>query len=284
MRWHDPIVARACVTVFVSVVLMICASWVSADVYITRLANEGVLIEDGQGAKVMIDGLVLEPYSVYEGLPEELHASFRQAVGPFSGVDLALASHQHHDHNQPVHACEFMQASTSAVFVSSAQVMDLMREKCREFTLSSPRMQIIDPRYGEPEHIEIEGATVTAFLLSHGTGKYAALQNFGHVVEIGGMRVLHIGDAAMAGADFARAGVENMNIDIALIPFWFFQPGPGGGVVDRHMDAPHKIALHIPPSELDEVRTLLRSEYPRVILLENVLDQAQFSPTAPPPP
>lgn len=255
-----------------------------ADVTIVQLANQGVIIEDGISTRVMIDGLVVEPYSIYGGLPVELHSYFRTASGPFAGIDLALASHQHHEHNQPFHACAFMQNSAGTQFASSAQVLDLMREKCRDFTLKSPRLRILEPQYEQPEILRVKDATVQVFLLTHGSGRDAWLQNFGHLVEIGGMRILHIGDAAAEAADFARAGVDRMNIDIALIPFWYFQPGPGAGIIRRFLDTPHKVALHVPPGELEEVRNLLRTEYPRVVLLENVLDRVQFSVTAPPPP
>jgi len=103
-----------------------------ADVLITQLANEGVILSDGKSTAVMIDGLVVEPYSVYGGLPEEAADLYFQASGPFSGIDLALVSHQHHDHNQPDPACKFLQASPGTEFVSSSQVTDLMREKCRQ--------------------------------------------------------------------------------------------------------------------------------------------------------
>jgi L-ascorbate metabolism protein UlaG (beta-lactamase superfamily) len=255
-----------------------------ADVTITQLANEGVIIEDGVSTRVMIDGMVVEPYSLYGGLPAELQPFFAQASGPFAGIDLALASHQHHEHNQPIYACSFMQNSAGTLFASSSQVIDLMREKCRAFITSSPRIRVIDPRYDQPEMLQVKEATVSTFLLTHGVGKYAVLQHFGHLVELGGMRILHIGDAAMEAEDFARAGVDRMDVDIALIPFRYFQPGPGGGTIRRYLDTPHKIAVHIPPGELAEVKDLLRLEFPAVMILESVLDRVHFSATAPPLP
>ena len=256
-----------------------------ADLTVIQLANEGVILSDGESAQVMIDGLVDEPYSVYGGLPPEIAALYFQAAGPFSGIDLALASHQHHDHNQPASACKFLQKSTETLFVSSDQVVDLMREKCRDFVLTSPRIRIIDPQYGEPVVIEEEGVKVTVFLLSHGVGKYEKLKNFGQLVEIGGMRVLHVGDAEMDPEDFARAGVDKMDIDVALIPFWYFRPGPGtDDIVGKYLNAPYKIAVHIPPGEMLEVKEYLTAEFPRVLILENAIDQARFSPEAPPPP
>ena len=61
-------------------------------------------------------------------------------------------------------------------------------------------------------------------------------------------------DAAMDATDFQRAGLDGMEIDVALIPFWYFQPGPGVDVIRRYMDAPAKLAVHIPPGEMEEVK------------------------------
>jgi hypothetical protein len=160
---------------------------------------------------------------------------------------------------------------------SSAQVIGLIREKCRSFITGNPRVQEIDPQYGAPHLIELPGVRVTAFRLSHGTRKKARIQNFGHLIEIGGMTVLHIGDAAMQADDFERAGLGQNKPDVALIPFLFFQPGPGAAIIDRYLDAPQKIAVHIPPGEMDEVKSYMAKSYPRVLILQRPLEQARFS-------
>jgi L-ascorbate metabolism protein UlaG (beta-lactamase superfamily) len=256
---------------------------VQADITITQLANEGVIIEGGQ-ARIMIDGMVVEPYSVYGGLPATAVPEFESASGDFAEIDLALVSHRHHDHNQPLFACTFMQASRETRLESGSQVLGLMREKCREFVTTSPRVREIDPQYGAPHEIMEGDARVTVFPLSHGTRKYARIQNYGHLVEIGGMAVLHIGDAAMDPQEFERAGLAERKPDVALIPFWFFQPGPGADVVKRYLDAPVKIAVHIPPGEMAEVKDYMAGAYPRVLILERPLEQVRFSAAAPPPP
>jgi L-ascorbate metabolism protein UlaG (beta-lactamase superfamily) len=250
-----------------------------ADVTLTQLANEGMIISDGE-TRILIDGMVVEPYSVYGGLPPEVTPLFEQVSGPFSGIDLVLASHRHHDHNQPRFACQFLQSSSAARFVSSPQVIGLMREKCRTFMTTSPRVDEINPPYGEPHVIQMEGARVTIFPLSHGTRKYARIQNFGHLIEMGSVTLLHIGDAAMDPQDFARAGLDKVEIDVAMIPFWYFQPGPGSEVMTRFFDAPNKIAVHIPPGEMDEIKGYMSEEFPQVTILQNTLDQARFSTTS----
>ncbi len=255
--------------------IFFCAN-LQAEVIVQQLANEGFILSDGKSTKVMVDGMVVEPYSVYGGLPSELFTAYTTATGPFADINLVLVSHQHHDHNQPSYACQFMQKSTSAILATSSQVVDLMREKCRQFVSSSPRIQIIDPQYDETETLMVGDASVNIFLLSHGGGKYEHLKNYGHLVELGGMRILHIGDAAMETADFKRAAVADMKVDVALIPFWYFQPGPGGGMVRRFLTAKHMIATHIPPGEMAEVKEYLKVEYPNVVILENTLDEARF--------
>jgi len=259
------------------------AAPLEADITVTQLANEGVIISDGE-TRILIDGMVVEPYSVYGGLPPEVAPLFEQVSGPFSGVDLVLVSHRHHDHNQPRFACQFLQNSSGSRFFSSPQVIGLMREKCRTFMTTSPTINEINPPYGEPHVIQMEGARVTVFPLSHGTRKYARIQNFGHLVEMGGMTLLHIGDAAMDPRDFARAGLDKVTIDVALIPFWYFQPGPGSQVMTRFFDAPSKIAVHIPPGEMVEVKSYMSEDFPQVIILQKALDQARFSATPQPQP
>jgi L-ascorbate metabolism protein UlaG (beta-lactamase superfamily) len=261
-----------------AIVLLCLGLSVQADITVTQLANEGVIISDGE-TRIIIDGMVVEPYSLYGGLSPEAASLFDQASGAFDGIDLALASHRHHDHNQPRYACQFMQESKGTRFVSSSQVLGLMREKCRSLVTTSPRVSEIDPRYGKPHVFQQGGANVTVFPLSHGTRKYAKIQNYGHLIELGGMTILHIGDAAMDPADFQRAGLDQVEIDVVLIPFWYFQPGPGASVISQYMDAPHKIANHIPPGEMEEIRTHINEEFPGVLILEAPLNEVSFSPT-----
>ena len=248
----------------------------NADITVTQLANDGVILSDGQ-TRIMIDGMVVEPYSVYGGLDESAAAEFGRASGSFAGIDLALSSHRHHDHNQPLFACQFLQASRETKFISSPQVLGLMREKCRQLVTTSSRVMVIEPQYGEPQILHQGDIKVTVFLLSHGTRKYAKIQNYGHLVELGGMTVLHIGDAAMDPADFQKADLDQVKLDVALIPFWYFQPGPGADVVNQYMDAPLKIAVHIPPGEMDEVKAHMTESYPRVMIMDSPLEEVRFS-------
>lgn len=248
------------------VVCLLLAESLMADVTLTRLAASGVIIDDGE-TRIMIDGLVVEPYAIYGGLPPELAQQFSTASGIFADIDLALVSHKHHDHNQPEFACNFLKTSTRTRLVTSIQVIELVRERCRPLVRTSSRVGAIEPGYADPVVLPVNTAKVTVFILSHGTGKYERLQNFGHLVDMGGVRILHIGDAAMDATDFEIAQVANLDLDVALIPFWFFQPGPGFGVVTEFMKARYQLAVQIPPGEMAEVTEFLAENYPEVRVL-----------------
>ncbi len=263
MNWMD---GKQLYGVIAAVSLLAFSLCAQAEVKITQLANEGVII-DHETTRIMIDGMVVEPYALYGGLPPELAEEFRQARGLFAGVDLALASHRHHDHNQPEFACILMQRNPLLRMVTSPQVVDLMRERCRDIATDVSRVRMIDPQYGNPLAVREGDALVTIYRLSHGVGKYAKLQNFGHLVEVGGVKILHIGDAAMDPRDFETAGLQEEQLDVALIPFWFFQPGPGMEVVNRYMNARKKFAVHIPPAEVAEVSEYLAENFPEVGVL-----------------
>ncbi len=98
------------------------------------------------------------------------------------------------------------------------------------------------------------------------------------MVSVGGVKVLHVGDAAMDPEDYRRAGLDQVELDVALVPFWYFQPGPGYDLVQTYMNATHKIAVHIPPGEIAEVRAHLEENFPGVMVFAEPMEQVSFSP------
>jgi L-ascorbate metabolism protein UlaG (beta-lactamase superfamily) len=261
----------------------VCPASLQADIVITQLANAGVIVTEGQ-ARIMVDGMVVEPYAIYGGLPEAARADFLNARGEFAGIDLALVSHRHHEHSQPEFGCRFLQASPATEVYTSEQVIGLLREFCRGFVVGNPRIHAIAPQHGRPEFIEVEGARVTVFPLTHGTRKYARIQHYAHLLEIGGMQVLHLGDAEMDPAEFERAGLADIRIDVALIPLRFFQPGPGAELIERYLNAPLKIAVHIPPGEVDEVRAYMEEFFPTVQMMDKPMERLRFTVAGQAPP
>ncbi len=101
--------------------------------------------------------------------------------------------------------------------------------------------------------------------LSHGR-RFAPLQNLGHVITIGGQRVLHLGDAATDAANFRPYGLPARKLDVALVPYWYFLERGGRALVEQQLSARYVIACHIPSRERAEIARTLAGSRPQVIV------------------
>ncbi|NND60653.1 MAG: MBL fold metallo-hydrolase [Gammaproteobacteria bacterium] len=208
----------------------------AAGLEIVHVANEGFLLAHGDD-KVLIDAFVAQPYSIYPAAPDLVQAMI-DAESPFDGVDVALASHFHQDHFQRAAARAVLKAQPGIDFISSPQVTGQLPP--------APQLHTRLPAAGETETWSRDGITIEVLRLSHGTGRFAGVQNLGHIIHLGNYRILHIGDAAMAEDNFAIYDLDQRRIDVALIPYWYFGSDSGRRIIDRYLDAELQIAVHLP--------------------------------------
>ena len=236
---------------------------------VTYLANEGVLVRVGERSLV-IDAFVRVPYGSYAGLTPKAAASLEQGTGDFEGLDLALVSHVHPDHFQADFACRALER-TDVPLVSSPQVVEALNERCK-----LTRIQELDPEVGTSASFEEEGIDVELFRLSHGAGRFASIQNLGHIVELGGWKLLHLGDATVSEAVFAPHDLAAEEIDVAFVPYWYFGNALGRKIVDERIRARHLVAVHVPPSEVHGLIDQLGEAGRDVHVFEEPLDVVAF--------
>jgi len=238
------------------------------------LANEGFLLKSG-GQSVLIDGFVAEPYSVYGSLPPEVLEQMMGGVAPFVSVDVALASHYHRDHFQAETALSFLFAQPDCHFVSSPQVLTALQNVATELEAPLPEQQLQElfPEPGERKRF-LKGTLLIEFLhLSHGTGRFAQIQNQGHLIHINGVTALHVGDAAMVPAHFEPYQLSKRGIDVAFVPYWYFDDEDGRTVIQEHFRPAQLVACHIPPGELKAVTKRLAESDPKVIVPSKALQE-----------
>ncbi len=183
-------------------------------VTLTFVGNEGFLIACGD-TKILVDGLVDEGVFL---TPNE-RARLRGAVTPFDGIDLALATHAHYDHFDVPTAAEFLTSSPETVLISLDESIDRLRPR-PEFDALSARGIGIPFQAGSRSEFDVAGLRVTAFGITHGFGR----SNLAFLIEIGGMRILHLGDAAAdltAEELVAQFAWPSLDIDVALVPYWW---------------------------------------------------------------
>jgi len=166
---------------FAAATLLVLSTMAGAEntgVEIRFIANEGVMITAGN-SKLMIDGFLTEPsYGRYGSLTGEKARQLEEATALFSDVDLALASHVHLDHFQPDSAAKFLRNNSQTLFASSPQVIEAL-EKLGP--LSSSNIKPLWSEPGQKMSLEVDGIELEAFPLSHGTGRFAQIQNLGQI-------------------------------------------------------------------------------------------------------
>ena len=225
------------------------------------LANEGFLLRT-QDISVLIDAFVTKPYSVYGAVPNAAVQEMIAGGAPYHRTRLALVSHIHQDHLEPETAALFMRRRSEVQLWSSPQVVEALRLALPKYDSSwHQRMTAILPEPGETLHRDMQGVHVEFLRLSHGT---ADIENLGHIIHLNGQRILHIGDAAMDAENFAPYDLASRNLDIALIPYWFFTEAAGEEALEKHLRARYRIAVHIPLKEIDAVVAELQETYPQV--------------------
>jgi L-ascorbate metabolism protein UlaG (beta-lactamase superfamily) len=248
---------------------MLLASSASAEpLEVTYLANEGFLVRSGDAAFI-IDAFVTEPYSIYSAVPADVFARLVDGEAPFDGIDVALVSHPHGDHFQPEAARAFLDRQVETLFVSSPQVVDAVGG-------AAEGRRAVWPEPGEVVSVERGGVRVDVFRLPHGGARHRTIQNLGHVVHLGGFKVLHVGDADRAERHYEPFDLPAQAVDVALVPYWFLLDADGRRLVERHLRGRHVVAVHIPPGELDDVAERLRREMPEVIVFRRASETRRF--------
>jgi len=183
-------------------------------VALTFVGNEGFLIQCG-GSKVLIDALMSEGVFL---TPNE-RVRLCGALPPFDDVDLVLATHAHYDHFDVPYTAQFLARSPETVLISLDESIDKLRTR-PEFDAISARLTGIPFQPGVRTEFDVAGIRVIAFAIGHGLGR----SNLAFLLEIGGMRILHLGDAATdltAQELVAQFDWPSLGIDVALVPYWW---------------------------------------------------------------
>ena len=191
-------------------------------VTVTFLANEGFLI-GGSTRSVIIDGFVTMPYSKYGAVEPSAWKKMLAREAPFDNVVLALVSHVHGDHFQPQAAMDFLQAHPETTLVSSPSVRAQLESK-PGFDQIAGRIQSLEPAWGERLTFEADGVRVQFLHLPHGGLEWSEIHNFGHIIELDGSTVVHIGDAQQGVEPYEAVGLSEVVFDVALIPYWMYSP------------------------------------------------------------
>ena len=233
---------------------------------ITYLANEGVMLSSGT-RKVLIDAL-FQKYGTDFALPaDSTRAAMEQARPPFDSVDLVLVTHRHGDHFHPASVAAHMRSNPRAVLLTSRQVIDSLRGRPEGASLPAARTQSHTIAPGTRRRVLVNGIAVELLAIPHVGRRHRRVQHLGYIVELGGQRVLHVGDAEVSEAAFAPLRLDTARIDVALLPHWEVIGREGRRVIDRWIRPRQVVAFHVGEGQERTVARAVRSVFPAAVTL-----------------
>lgn len=232
-------------------------------VRVTTVASEGVLISDGESA-VLIDAFVNAPSPwPYYTVPDATWSAMLAGDGEFGRVVASVASHEHADHINASDARAWLEARPGTPLYSTPAAIRLVREAGYE----GENTIAVTP-WETGEHVVTRGdVTLTFFFQPHGDAVDATPRNIATLVEIGEKRVLHVGDISPVPQFLEAARFSEREIDLLLLPQWFFLTENHPGAVDmvKRVVAPKAIAVtHMASTVADRFDEQLAAEFPDV--------------------
>lgn len=247
-------------------VMMVMILWFStanaqgAGVQLTYLGNMGMVL-DGGGTVLVIDGLHHGELAEYAAIPDTLLSSLENGRAPYQRVTVALTTHRHKDHFNPLSVASRLSADTAMIFAAPAETVDSLLGQAREWATSSRVRRVSPSAAGRTQVV----AGVTALGLPHNPTPTRLASNVGYLVEVGGLRILHVGDADPNVAIYRELHLDEEHIDVAVVPFWYLL---GGSDSLRRLIRPRLwVAAHVPPREAVEVQREVLRRYRNAIVL-----------------
>jgi len=239
------------------------------------VGNEGVLISDGTKA-VLIDGLHRRYGDDYLNPPPEVLTAMETGKPPFDQVRVVLVSHVHGDHFSEESVGLHLKSNPKATLVSDAQKMSDIARLFPDHASIRSQTYEATPEWKQKLVYERDGIKVTLLGMKHGGDRFWWIKNLGHIIEIGGKKLFHFGDADTAVENFASFNLAAEKIDIAFIPYWFLLNDDGRKLVRETIAAKNNIAVHIPPKTAESDAANVKGLYPGVDAFTKMLEERHF--------
>lgn len=252
-------------------------------VLVTYIANEGVLISSGD-KHVLIDGLHRQYKPDYAFPPDNLLKSLESAAPPYDKISLILVTHLHLDHFHPLSVGMHLQNNRNARLVSSEQIAEGVKKEFNGFSTIESRVERVPHEWKRKVALNVSGINLKGLGLRHSSPHFSWIQNLGYVVELGGTKFLHIGDADMTEENFSSLGLVEEKIDVAFVPYWFLLSKAGRTIVQNHIRPKHVIAVHVPPAQAAQVVEQVRQAYPGALTFSHILETSAVPFTISNPP
>jgi L-ascorbate metabolism protein UlaG (beta-lactamase superfamily) len=215
---------------------------------VTFLGNEGFLIASDSG-KILVDALFGPPDAPEfpEAPGTDLLEEMISGKEPFDDVDFVLVTHDHPDHfGAGSLAKQLARNPGSRLFCPKAAAGRI--EKAGEsFRDLAPRIESEDPPWGEGLERSAGGIRVRVLGMRHADEVNRDMPHRAYLVEMGGRKFLHLGDALGTRENLERfSWLAKEGIDVAFVPYWMIRSKAGVALVKEILRPKRVVAMHIP--------------------------------------
>lgn len=239
-------------------------AWLAAqtprNLLIRYIGNEGFLIS-ANGSAVLIDALHAAE-GTYMGPRRVDLRTIQAAQAPFDRVQHLLFSHRHYDHFEAAMAASYLRLHRHVGLTSSPQVAEPVRKQLGV----ANQVRAVLPQENALVSFEAGSARVTAYRIRHSGARNRQIQNLVHVIEIGGRRVAHLGDADMDVALFEHYLDREEPVDVALVPYWFYGSEAGREIITKVLRPAEVIGMHVSVPDLVRIRKQFAEKVPNAQL------------------
>jgi L-ascorbate metabolism protein UlaG (beta-lactamase superfamily) len=259
---------------------------------ITYIANEGFLIESEAG-KILIDALFHDPrINFCDVPPQEVLEKMENAEAPFHDVDLVLVTHDHWDHFSVRSVTRHMKANPKSMLICTSPAAEKIRNECSFHDELSGRVKEVASALYESVDLDINGIPVRAHRMRHGqymekdekTGemrdRHAEVQNLVYLIEMGGTRFLHMGDATLKiNREFVQSLVlEKQHIRVAFVEY-FDTDQESKEILENHVRPDHIIFMHLPANrnKKKQLADHLRTRFPNGYVFKESMEKVRLN-------
>lgn len=248
-----------------------------AGVAVTHVSNAGFVLRAGERA-VLVDAIHGKSYPGFTVNSPEQRAAIDKGEAPFDGVDVVLATHHHADHFNAAMLAKYVLEHTSVHFVSTDAAVTLVRDVTAGDQVVAENLHglALTQGTGATETLTLGDISITAVELAHIGGQ--PMPNAGFVVELGGVRVLHVGDTLVAGDAFPKAAVGR--VDVALVPHWYLTEDASAAYLKDVLKPARVVPMHLPAIPEDEAGAAEFAELKRVIMERTAGAEWLYDPNA----
>lgn len=239
----------------------------------TFIANGGVLIQY-QNSKVLIDGLYDADNPKFDAPSSTITKKMIAGTSPYNGIDFLLATHAHTEHFDAAMTAHFLLKNRDAIAVTTRHAADSIAAfEGSEMIIDQVRQVPFVKTWSTYAKDE---AIVRAAYVKHAGKKNAKIQLLMFLVNIGGKKILHIGDAAQDLSRFEYLNLAGEEIDIAFIPFWFMTNIYGVEAVKKYFNPKKVVAIRFPAAGSPSSLAKIKQQAPGTIIFDNPGQSVSF--------